>query len=488
MPCTTILVGKKASYDGSTMIARTDDGHFDVKKLITVDPAKQPRKYTSVAGKLTIELPDNPMRYTSSPNVDPKEGVWPATGINECNVGMTATETITTNPRVLGADPMVRYQKAKKRGEKDIPGGIGEEDMCLLVLPYIHTAREGVLRLAELLEKYGTYESNGIAFNDKDEIWWLETIGGHHWMARRVRDEEVVIMPNQFGMDYFDFDDAFGDRENYMCSADMPGFISENHLDLNVLSYEFNPRNVFGSHSDSDHVYNTPRAWYMGRYLAPTTRSWEGNDPDYTPTSDDIPWSFSPERKVTVEDIKYLLSSHYQGTPYDPYLQKDSGKRGIYRSIGINRTGVMAILQIRGYMPKPLQGIEWVCFGPTTFDTVLPVYTAVKQIPEYLSKVSTDVSTDNFYWCSRLLAALADPIFGTAIPMVERYQLSVPAQAHAILKEYDKKIAETGNTALCEEANTKLCEMAKTETQKLLNELVLKASENMKDGYHRWDN
>ena len=33
MPCTTILVGKKASYDGSTMIARNDDGRFDTKKL-----------------------------------------------------------------------------------------------------------------------------------------------------------------------------------------------------------------------------------------------------------------------------------------------------------------------------------------------------------------------------------------------------------------------------------------------------------------------
>ena len=33
MACTTILVGKKASYDGSTMIARNDDGHYDVKKI-----------------------------------------------------------------------------------------------------------------------------------------------------------------------------------------------------------------------------------------------------------------------------------------------------------------------------------------------------------------------------------------------------------------------------------------------------------------------
>ena len=38
MACTTVLVGKKASNDGSTMIARTDDGHFDVKKIIVVEP------------------------------------------------------------------------------------------------------------------------------------------------------------------------------------------------------------------------------------------------------------------------------------------------------------------------------------------------------------------------------------------------------------------------------------------------------------------
>ena len=67
MSCTTVLVGKKASNDSSTMIARTDDGFFDVKKLIVVTPDKQPRKYKSVISHLEIELPDNPMRYTSCP-------------------------------------------------------------------------------------------------------------------------------------------------------------------------------------------------------------------------------------------------------------------------------------------------------------------------------------------------------------------------------------------------------------------------------------
>ena len=107
MSCTTVLVGRHASNDRSTMIARTDDGHFDIKKLIVVEPKDQPKKYKSVLSHVEIELPDNPMRYTSCPSVDPKEGIWAATGINEVNVGMTATETISTNPRVLAADPFV---------------------------------------------------------------------------------------------------------------------------------------------------------------------------------------------------------------------------------------------------------------------------------------------------------------------------------------------------------------------------------------------
>jgi len=240
MPCTTVLVGKKASNDGSTMIARTDDGHFDVKKMVVVNPKQQPKKYKSVLSHLEVELPDNPMRYTACPSVDRKDGIWAATGINAANVGMTATETITSNARVLSADPLVKYQKAKNRREKDLPGGIGEEDIVVLVLPYIHSAREGVLRLASLLERYGTYESNGIAFNDENEIWWMETIGGHHWMAKRVPDEQCVLMPNQFGMDTFDLDDALSAGRENLCSRDLREFIADNRLDLNQNG-RFNP-------------------------------------------------------------------------------------------------------------------------------------------------------------------------------------------------------------------------------------------------------
>ena len=116
MACTTILVGKKASYDGSTMIARNDDspsGRFTPKKYVVVHPDEQPRKYISVLSHVEIDLPDNPMRYTAVPNALEGDGIWAASGVNEANVAMTATETITSNPRVLGADPLVVYQPAK---------------------------------------------------------------------------------------------------------------------------------------------------------------------------------------------------------------------------------------------------------------------------------------------------------------------------------------------------------------------------------------
>ena len=486
MSCTTLLVGKRASNDNSTMIARTDDGHFDVKKTIVVEPEKQPKKYRSRISHLEIMLPDDPMRYTACPSVNRERGIWAATGINSAGVGMSATETLTSNPRVLSADPMVVLQPAKGR-RKEVPGGIGEEDIVVLVLPYIRSAREGVIRLGSLLEKYGTYESNGIAFNDENEVWWLDTIGGHHWIATKIPEDRVVINPNQFSTDNFDLDDAFGKQESHMCSADLREFISENHLDCN-MNGEFDPRKIFGSHRDMDHVYNTPRAWFIGRYLAPESHSWDGPDAEFRPESDDIPWSMVPDRKVTVEDVQYLLSAHFQGTPYDPYGKHETGLSGKYRPVGINRTGVTHITQIRNGVPEEIKGIQWICYGCTTFSCWVPLYTAVASIPDYLSKVTLDVTTENLFWASRLIGAMADKDYDHCIQNIERYQDAVNIRGRQIIIEYDKKMAETGDFSLAAEANRKICKAAREETDKTLLRILDTSSVRMKNNSKLADN
>ena len=493
MPCTTILAGKKATYDGSTMIARNDDsgsGHFTAKKFIVVHPEEQPRKYKSEISHVEIELPDNPMRYTSMPNALKGEGVWAASGVNEANVGMTATETITSNPRVLGADPLVVYQPAED-GKEEAAGGIGEEDIVYIVLPYIRSAREGVKRLGSLLEKYGTYEMNGIAFQDRDEIWWLETIGGHHWMARRVPDNMYVVMPNQLGIDHFDLEDALGEQREYMCSADLKEFIEKYHLDLSMDGV-LNPRDAFGSHDDADHVYNTPRAWFMERYLNPHTKKWEGPDADFTPASDDLPWAMVPEKKITVEDVKYVLSAHFQGTPYDPYAAYgDKSMKGAFRSIGINRNDFLSVIQMRPDQPEDSAILEWVAFASNAFNVLVPFYAGVTTTPEYLSNTTAEVSTDNFYWSSRMIAAMADASYKSSVFHIERYQEQVMAKGHELINTYDALLAkesdEQKRMSLKEEANEKIAEMLKKAAADTLSKVLFELSSQMKNAYSRSD-
>lgn len=479
MGCTTILVGKKASYDGSTMIARNDDssnGKFTAKKLQVIHPEEMPRIYKSVLSKFEVELPENPLQYTAMPNAVEGDGMWAAAGVNIENIGMTATETITSNARVLGADPLVK-------------DGFGEEDIVMITLPYIHSAKEGIKRLGLLLEQYGTYESNGIAFSDVDSIWYMETIGGHHWIARRVPDESYVMMPNQFGIDEFDFEDACSNENEYMCSKDLKEFIEENHLNLSQDDH-FNPRYAFGSHSDSDHVYNSPRAWYMGRYFNPATYDWDNPHGKYSPESDELPWCLVPEKKITPSDVKYILSSHYQGTPYDPYGKStESSLKGKYRTIGINRTDFVALIQLNGYKIKECQAIEWIAEGSNVFNTMVPLFAHMNTAPEYLANTTKDVSTDNFYWASRLIGALADASYGNSITEIDRYQLAVEAKGNAIVKKYEKLIkdAQDKDEAI-QSANEEIVEMLKQETNKVLNKVLYIRSLGMKNAFNRSDN
>lgn len=494
MACTTILIGKKASYDGSTIVARNEDsasGEFNPKRFAVMKPEDQPRLYKSVLSHVEIPLPENPMQYTYMPNSDTAEGIWGTYGINEKNISMTATETITSNERVQGADPLVVCKKGAD-GTIETPGGIGEEDMVTLTLAYINSAREGVLRLGSLLETYGTYEMNGIAFQDEEEIWWLETIGGHNWMAKRVPDDRYVVMPNQLGMDSFDFEDAYGEKKEHLCSPGLKDLVETYHLDLRMEEEEvFNPRIAFGSHDDADHVYNTPRAWVMLRYLNPHTFVWDGPEADFCPEDDDLPWSMVPEKKITPEDVKWALSNHYQGTPYDVYGRRSQGgQAGKYRPIGINRNNVLGMVQIRPYMPDALKGIQWMALGSNVFNAMVPFYTRVDQTPAYLQEACVKPTTEHFYWINRIIGALADAHFHENASHIERYQIRVNRKVYEMIHGFDRAYQEQkpqDEKAFFEAANQQISDYVEEETRNLLDQVLFTSSCLMKNGFSRSD-
>ena len=166
--CTTMLVGKGASLDGSTIIARDEDYDqaYNEKRFVYYPAKKYDELFVSKGTGVEIPLKGEGAGFTAVRDAVEDYGRFDEQGINSYNVAMSATESEASNQRVLGHDPFV-------------PNGIGEDAMLYLVLPFVKSAKEGVLRLGQLVEKYGSSESNGITFADEDEIWYMETGAGH---------------------------------------------------------------------------------------------------------------------------------------------------------------------------------------------------------------------------------------------------------------------------------------------------------------------
>ena len=459
--CTTFLAGKAATLDGSTLICRQEDygNAFDPQRFVVVDPKDQPRHYASKTTKFRLELPDNPLKYTSVPDADNSAGVFAAGGINAANVAMTATETATTNARVLGADPY------------NTESGIGEEDFVVLVLPYIKSAREGVKRLGHLLEQYGTYESNGIAFSDHDEVWYFETIGGHHWAAQKIPDDAYVIAPNQFNIADYDFE-----SDSSMYSADLPTFIKQHHLNP---EHGLNLREIFGSRTASDARYNYPRAWYVQRLLS--------DEAEQQPTDQDLPFVCHPKHKLAIEDVKQAMSSHFQQTDYDPYGHGPVNERQKYRPIALNRNLEIHMLQIRNHVPDSIAGVHWLAFGPNTFNAVVPFYANIDDTPAPYKNTTGDFDLQNMYWLTHTIAALGDQNYQRYEMMEEAFEQTVVAACRQLQEQMDAKAADIENQSLLSaeltKTNEKMAQISLNESTKLLGKMVKEAFKNEKLQY-----
>ncbi|NVY96068.1 C69 family dipeptidase [Lactobacillus sp. DCY120] len=453
--CTTILVGKKATIDGSTMIARTEDhsDYAEPQQFVVVNPADQPRHYQAKLAKFALDLPENPRRYTATPDADRTHGEWGGSGINSANVAMTATETITTNDRVLAADPLVN-------------DGLSEEDLLTIVLPYLDSARAGVLRVGQLLEQYGTYESNGMAFADQDEIWYLETLGGHHWAAVKIPDDAYVVAPNRLNIAEFDLE-----AEDVLYSADLADFIQKNHLNPDAAG--LNLRHTFGSATIKDTHYNNPRAWYVQKFFTPSVVQ--------DPLDHNLPFICHPEKKIGIAELKWALSSHYQNTPYDCYGDGTSAEKKCFRPIGINRNEETHILQIRPDKPSAATGLQWLAFGPNTFNTLVPFYTQVSTTPESFRRADANYDPTTAYWLSRTLGVLGDTDYGVYSEYHAQYEQATLAQLQAIVAQTDRKLTQvTDPTPVLEAANQQLADCYMKESQKLLGKMVLSGSKHMK--------
>ena len=370
--CTTVVVGNQATKDGSTMIARNEDVSTHHAKYFKVYPAKtnKQKEFHANINKFHYPIPKKALRYTGMPDYNEKEGYFLEGGINEKNVAMSATESAKTNDKIQKIDPFVK-------------DGIDEASMLNVVLPYIHSPKEGVERLGKIVEEKGSTAPNGIIFSDKNEIWYMEIGSGHQWVAQRVPSNTYAVIPNKLVLGNIDFKD----HKNFMYSKSLPQFAKKHHL---LKDGKLNFAKAFGTDDKEDAKYNYPRIWAGQRLLTPskkqkiTSRQWKT--------------FMKPDEKITIDKVGRVLGDHFDGTKYDTMSENKGG----YRAINVATNVESHILQLRPNQKKSLTGIQWMAMASPSTSVYVPFYTDIKGTPKAYQKGNGTYSTDSAYWTYKL--------------------------------------------------------------------------------------
>ncbi|EHE88197.1 Peptide hydrolase [Lactobacillus delbrueckii subsp. bulgaricus CNCM I-1632] len=437
------MIGKKASLDGSVIIGRNEDSRTAWPKHLAFHQRQAGAKtFKSHDNKFTIDLPEEAFAYSSTPEWTKKYGLFEEDGINEHHVAMSATESAYANERVLAIDPF------------DAEKGPLEEAMVTIVLPYVKTAQEGVKRLGEIVEKYGAAESNGILFADRDEAWYLEIGSGHHWVAQRIPDDSYTVVANQLSIQEIDFKDP----ANFLYSAGLQEFVYEHQLWPKEA--KFNWREIFGTRSESDLHYNTPRVWYGQKLLTPSVKQ--------EPQSFDLPFIQKADRPLSIQDAQTVLASHYSNTEYDLTNPKNAGQ-ATFRPIGVATTQESHLLQLKGE-----DMYHWLAMGVTAQSVYIPFFPQGTKVPYMWGNGKVDYSPNSAYWIFKLAGVLVDRNWGKYGKELANAQTEAKEKVLRLRYEYDQKLHADPSqaTAIADEANAK---MAKTVTDiynKLISSLI----------------
>jgi len=450
--CTSMIVGKKASMDGSIMIARNEDSKTSWPKNYVVHPEQtftEAPVFKSNDNGFELTLETSQAKYTATPEWTTKYGLFEENGFNQYGVAMSATESTYTNERILAVDPLIK-------------DGIGEEAMITVTLPYVKTAREGIQRLGKIIEEFGTDESNGILFADHDEAWYMETGGGHNWVAMRIPDDAYVVISNQMAVQDIDFNDS----DNFMWSENIQSFVADNHLNPDLEGKTFNFRKIFGTADLSDTYYNTPRVWYGVKMFSP--------DEHHEPTDQDIPFIHHANRKLSAYDVQDFLSSHYQGTEFDPIGEGDDASKHLFRPVSVAKTQEAHILQIRPDMPVEAN-IQWLLMGVGAQSVFVPFYAGANDTPVTYKDTPGEFDPSKAYWVYKQAGVLVDPHYLELGGFLSETQQNLRIEFNQNIMAADKKIRSLSGKELTDfvtEINAKNAQAGIDGYNKLISKLI----------------
>ncbi|AFH63326.1 C69 family dipeptidase [Paenibacillus caseinilyticus] len=442
--CTSVIVGKKATSDGTTLIARNEDmeinnwnkyikyrskPQYSIKKEVSTSE----ENIWTLGNGLQVPVPSKSFSYCSIPdavgNVEAAYSIgdhfyFEERGINECNVAISATNSMDINEKALSADPLVSV-------------GIEESIILTLILPQSESAIEAVELLGNYVETYGASEGNGILISDVNEVWYFEIGSCHHWIAVRVPEDSYVVIANCMRVHSVDLDDT----ENVKHSKGLFDFVVQHCLLENPERNHFNFAKAFGypgSINDGklDPYCNVDRLWLAQSILTPSKKQ--------PVRMEEYPLFLKPDKKVNVSDVMNLLRATYKNTELEGIAT---------RPIGVVITAESHIMTIDSKMPGRLKGVIWQTLNSPLGSPYMPIFATTDKIPASFSMGDSQYSPSSAYWSFRSLFALSS--------VNEKEYMSI---LKALWEEYESEFVKE-----YENIKKMLIDMAKTNYDEAVN-------------------
>ncbi|MCR4410058.1 MAG: C69 family dipeptidase [Candidatus Saccharicenans sp.] len=393
--CYTVLVGKKASADGSVMVAHNEDDTGDI--IVNVRKIA-PRNY---GPEVKINLGHGAVYQTDGRT---NGFIW-----IEASAQEFADSFVNEHGVVITSDAC----SSRENAEDYTDGGLGYM-LRRIVAEKARTAREAVRLAGELVEKYG-YRSSGRTYSiaDKNEAWMLAVIRGRHWLAQRVPDDEVAVIPNYYTIRQVRLDDP----DNFLGSPDIIEYARKNGWYDEEKDGPFDFKKAFSRPSRRDPVSdgNSLRMW-RGLVIL-SGKDWK--------VDDDFPFSFKPARQVTAEMLMSLLRDHYEGTEYDATGGYKEGSPNLtkFRTICTSSTINSFVAVLDGQKPEPISILLWLALGKPDTTIYLPLYYGIEKMPEGLGAGPTNHDYELFYrqhFQPEELIAARDRLLHTRVLRFER--------------------------------------------------------------------
>jgi dipeptidase len=266
--CTSVMAGRHATTTGIVLLARNEDftrnnwnkymTYRSVPEyLVPGTPVVAGGTWTLGNG-LAVPVPAGGCGYSAMPDAvgatEAPSGIgdhffFEERGINEHNVGVSATNSMATNDKAAASDPYPTV-------------GVAESVIPTLVLPQATSARHGVELLGGYVSSCGASEPNGVLIGDADECWYVEIGSAHHWIGVRVPDDAYVAVAN--GLRVHDVD---LDADSALHSEGLFEFVSQHGLLDQPDRRSFDFARAFGVLGVP---YNTDRVWLAQHILTPS--------------------------------------------------------------------------------------------------------------------------------------------------------------------------------------------------------------------------